>query len=160
MRQEKSVSEIIAGALELMTRGPRGGKLKKARWIVGSPKNEIYGSDGETIIGYEFCALGALSAAAEGVERARDCGFTGKLREAGELVAEHLPGDRRSDDYQDVMGYNDDLSEKRGFTAIKRVFCKALKTALDKEGKRGAVRNSRSNKRTSKRGVKRNNRTK
>ena len=157
MITSKSVSEIIAGALELMTRGPKGERLKKAAWIKGDAVIErAFDSEGNPIA-YKFCALGALSAAAEGVEAARDEGFYGTLEQAGNLVAEQIPEKYKDfGTYYDIPEWNDNLSKKHGFRGIKRAFCKALKVALDKEQKRGT--NTR--KRASKRSNKRNARTK
>lgn len=159
---EKSVSEIISGALELFTRGPRGGKLRKARWITGDASQEIYDEKDE-VTGYSFCALGALSAAAEGVEAARDSDFYGKLREAGDLVASCIPKKYHDLDgdvsYDDIPEWNDNLSEKRGFVSIKRAFCKALKIAVAKERKR-AKPNTGTRKRVGSGSGKRNSSTK
>lgn len=128
----KTVTGIIAGALELFTRGPNGEKLRKARW------NNHSLSSGDNDGNETYCALGALSQAANGLVSYSSEGNLGKAKD---LVASCIPARYNVADDGDIPGWNDSLSEKRGFTAIKRVFCKALKKSieLERKGKRRKV---------------------
>ena len=131
-RVNKSVTEIIAGALDLFTKGPKGGKLRKAKWITGDAGDAEEG----------FCALGALSETALGAGYARDYDFDGKLKKAADLVASCVPVSVAYNvlGWKDIPEWNDSLSDSRGFTSIKRVFCKALKKSIAQDRKKGKKR--------------------
>lgn len=138
METSKSPAQIIAGALALFRGGERWNNftLKGMRTI--DEKQE------ET-----FCALGALSQAANGkVSYPKD----GVLKEAADIVAGCVPRCRITDCESDVYyekpqdsfgipGWNDTrLAGPEGFAQIKKVFCKALKVALERERPRAAKR--------------------
>ena len=127
MQTNKSVTEIIAGALEIFTRGSRGGLRKKAAW------NNYTLEDNET-----YCALGALSKSAVGHS---NYSHKGNLGKAADLVASCIPESIRENRGievgEDIPEWNDNLSATRGFVSIKRAFCKALKLSMKQEkGKR------------------------
>lgn len=133
MRTNKSVVDIIAGALEIFTKGPKGETLKKARWNNYQLRDED--DDGNET----YCALGALSKSAYGAVS----GYYGRpkdnYRKAADLVASCIPGSTRYHrqgiiDGGGIPNWNDTLSKRRGFTSVKSVFCKALKKAIAEEG--------------------------
>ena len=131
---QKSVTEIISGALELFTRGPRGGTLRKARWN----NNDLTSTNDDGIKTY--CALGALSMAAYGAvayPNSHD-----NYSEAADLVASCIPESTKAkqsiQNGGDIPNWNDELSATRGFTSIKRVFCKALKKSMLSQGRKRA----------------------
>lgn len=127
--KQLSVSEILSGALALLQTGPRGGKLHKARWTTGIAHNK----DADT-----YCALGALSKVALRTATDLPHRFTDTLGKAAKLVVKHIPKSYKCYTISDIPGWNDQLSDTRGFTSIKRVFCNALKESLVNERKRHA----------------------
>lgn len=121
MKTDKSVTEIIAGALEIFTRGPNGGKLKKARWNNSSLFKNENGTE-------TYCALGALSMSAYGKVAYPE--IHDNYREAADLVASCVPERYRLDgDGESIPTWNDNL-KRRGFRSVKRAFCKALKQSV------------------------------
>lgn len=133
MKITKSPAEIIAGALAVFTTGPRGGRARKARW--NNEDLQLGGIENGEPAGTEtYCALGALSMAAKGDAKYNS---TGALGVAADIVAECIPESIRNRGYikngKDIPLWNDSLSSSRGFTSIKRTFCKALKVAIERE---------------------------
>lgn len=114
-KQEKSVSEIIAGALEIF----KGGKA----WNNGSLHMRRYDGGQEVDT---YCALGGLSKAATGRTSYSSRGNLGKAKK---LVASFVPRSYGIERGNDIPTWNDSLSDG-GFHAIKRVFCKALKASM------------------------------
>ena len=112
--------------MEAFTRGPRGGKLRKARWTTGT----LYDREEDTV-----CALGALGEAYAGNAEYADSRshFKGNFGKAADLVASCVPKKYNVEDGLHIPDWNDELSEKRGFTSIKRVFCAALKKSMGRK---------------------------
>ena len=112
----KTVTDVIAGALDVFTRGPRGGKLRKARWNNHTLRSTD--DDGNQT----YCALGALAEATKRLKASSRVKY-----QAERLVQSSIP---KSFNVKCIPDWNDGLSAERGFASIKRVFCKALKTSM------------------------------
>lgn len=143
MAKEKSVSEIIAGALELFQcKGPKGGKTTDHNWTKGAAINYPYANGDPDLSKAQFCALGALSASANGIDNANDHAYRwrGRLREAANLIAESIPKTalRRigcvTDDPLSVSNipyWNDEY--RTTYRQVKNTFCRALRKAVELE---------------------------
>ena len=119
----EQITNIIAGALDIFTRGPKGGKLKKARW-----NNWTIHDDSEDT----YCSLGALQ------ESARKQKIpVSYCRTAENLVASCVPKSYEITRGNMIPDWNDSLSANGGFASVKRVFCKALKKSMGMRTKRG-----------------------
>jgi len=137
---KQSPAEIIAGALEIFD----GGK----NWIPGT----LHETDHE---GNErYCAIGALSKAADGRCHYMYESDNDDLTEAANIVTSCVPRKLYQEPYPNpdeaIPDWNDSLSPKTGFRSIKRVFCKALKIALEQEKETLKIRRKQSRRKSQK----------
>ena|SRR3990167_4722898 len=123
----KTVAEVIAGAIQLFTRSNNGVPLHEPKWNNHSLQ-----------IGDKYCVLGALSKVAVGRTcYPNDVKATKEYKEAADLVASCVPEGYKVKTGRGIPHWNDSLSERTGFSSVKKVLCKALNKALkQEEGKR------------------------
>ena len=114
----REVTRILIKSLELM---------KGGHWVSGSLHSA--NDNGET-----YCAMGAISKAAEGTPR--NVGTGNKpADEAARILASviRVPGGKRwcGDVDEQIANWNDEREQEDGFRTIKRGFCRAIRKSME-----------------------------